>query len=608
MRLETIIALIALAGAACTVPFEDVDTDGDGAVDFLDTDDDNDGFTDIVEYRCADYDGDAKDKESVPAMPEADETDDDANACRSALGSLVRCESLRSPDGKGQGEVCEVPGKTGSCAVGTWICQQAGALTLVCTPNLAGQIELCDGQDNDCNDVVDDVPATACGTGLNGICAEGSRKCVGGSEQCQGVQPGTVTEICDGLDNDCNGPADDGIPGIGESCETGLPGQCANGRRVCNGAQGTSCVPAEVSEETCDGQDNDCSGTADDHIPQVGQLCSIEEARGECAKGALICSGQAGLTCRGNLATTEICNNGLDEDCNGTADDGEGCGCVDADGDGYGTGGGCLGPDCNDSNRAIHPEVPDVECDGVDDDCDGSKDDGFERRACTAEAQGQCAMGLLTCTSGNTSCTPGTPAASELCNGVDDDCDGVPDSTAGEVNDAQLGTPCTSASPGVCQAGTLVCTGGNPPVVCQPNIEPNENVEACDGLDNDCNTMVDETFSPSCEGQTWGERCNSAGLRCSRGLFCASLQVGVTEGTCLRVCQSTFDCLSGQACQPVAGQRICISLCDPATPTSCPSGQTCTEDGFCAPELCGPGLPACPPAASRCLPQGYCGT
>lgn len=52
-------------------------------------------------------------------------------------------------------------------------------------------------------------------------------------------------------------------------------------------------------------------------------------------------------------------------------------GCIDRDGDGYGVGAACLGPDCNDGDRDIHPGATEV-CDTIDNNCDGRADEGFD--------------------------------------------------------------------------------------------------------------------------------------------------------------------------------------------------------------------------------------
>jgi hypothetical protein len=143
--------------------------------------------------------------------------------------------------------------------------------------------EICDGLDNDFDGVVDNGCAclpgesTFCLTGLPGVCAAGTATCLPNGEGYGFCVPNAEPqpEICgDGLDNDCDGRVDNGCacePGESTFCLTGLPGICSAGTAMClqNGEGYGFCVPnAEPQPEICgDGLDNDCDGEADEGCP-----------------------------------------------------------------------------------------------------------------------------------------------------------------------------------------------------------------------------------------------------------------------------------------------------------------------------------------------------
>jgi hypothetical protein len=128
---------------------------------------------------------------------------------------------------------------------------------------------VCDGVDNDCNGVVDDnVPGTGagCSTGLLGPCSMGTVSCQNNVIDCFPINPPS-TEVCDGVDNDCNGSVDD-LPGANMACDTGKLGACKAGINQCK-ADGTfGCVQQVQAQptDTCgDNIDNDCNGIVDDN-------------------------------------------------------------------------------------------------------------------------------------------------------------------------------------------------------------------------------------------------------------------------------------------------------------------------------------------------------
>jgi len=104
-------------------------------------------------------------------------------------------------------------------------------------------------------------------TGLPGACAAGTTACQNGMTAC--LQSGQASpEQCDGIDNNCSGQVDEGNPGGGGACDTGLQGICSAGTLNCQGGSLICQQNAQPSLEFCgDGLDNNCDG-------QVNEGCS----------------------------------------------------------------------------------------------------------------------------------------------------------------------------------------------------------------------------------------------------------------------------------------------------------------------------------------------
>lgn len=334
--------------------------------------------------------------------------------------------------------------------------------------NCADNMETCNGLDDNCNGQVDEndpgggMPCVANGFGE---CKKGTLHCVNGAVKCVAAQP--TPEVCDGLDNNCDGNVDEGNPGGGNQCQTGFMGLCAGGITTCDGVNGDICKPNVTPNqlpESCNGLDDDCNGLVDDNISQVGQPCTAPGYVGICQFGTYTCPNQPPyqLTCNHPAPGTiqETCN-AKDDDCNGVIDDpaqlnGQPCG--------TGLSGVCsTGKSlCSGGSSTCVPDVaPGSQteiCDNKDNDCNGQTDEMNPTPACTTQNPAATGVKNWACTSG--ACQIAT------CNLGFADIDGAPGNGCECATD-QWANVCSNASTLSVPKGTTAVT----PVAMEGKIE-----------------------------------------------------------------------------------------------------------------------------------------
>ncbi|GDX78304.1 hypothetical protein LBMAG42_01150 [Deltaproteobacteria bacterium] len=473
--------LVTLAGAA------GVDGDGDGWVEHSDCDDTNPAFHPGADEHCDGLDEDCDGTiDEDPVDGDAWYADLDGDGYGDADNGVLACEQ---PAGY-------LPEASD--------CNDADALV---NP---GEAELCNGIDDDCNGTVDDNAVDA------------------------------LVWYAD-LDGD----------GYGDALNTTLSCEQPAGYL----ADDTDCDDADAAvnplgTELCNGIDDDCNGAVDDNAvdPATWYADADGDGYGDSTNSTLACDQPVGYLADDtdcddadsliNPAGLELCN-GLDEDCNGVIDDNPTdplTWYADADSDGYGDPGStttaCEQPagyladfsDCDDTDATVSPAGTEV-CNGIDDDCNGVVDDNATDATlwyvdADGDTYGDPATTTLSCSEApgvvadSTDCDDTdalvNPAGTELCNGVDDDCNGVIDDNPSDpltwyadVDGDGYGDVGATATGCEAPAGYVAddtdCDDANAAV------NPAE-AEICNGVDDDCNRLVDDN---AVDALTWYQDADS---------------------------------------------------------------------------------------------------
>lgn len=302
----------------------------------------------------------------------------------------------------------------------------------------AGAPEVCDGLDNNCNELVDDSPTDAdrrCATGSPGVCGEGRTICEAGALSCVAEVLPSI-ELCNTEDDDCDGLTDEGDDGqpLSRPCYEGPPGTenvgaCAGGRQTCESGGYSSCAAQTLpTSEVCDGDDNDCDTQVDENLVVSDWYPDVDGDR----------FGDAAATATSSCARPT--------------------GFVD------------NRSDCNDGRAAVFPGAAEIPGDGLDSNCDNTElcfadadNDGWRPNATAISfsLDADCdddGEALVTDPTGDCDDTfaGSYPSAAEACDGEDNDCDVRVDEGAGCYANGEACVEPVDCRTGLCSSGVCV--------------------------------------------------------------------------------------------------------------------------------------------------------
>ncbi len=390
---------------------------------------------------------------------------------------------------------------------------------------------------------------------------DGTAACEDCDDTNPSIHPGAA-EFCDEVDSDCDGETDeepvDGTIWYADADADGF-GDLASAARACAAPEGygadfrdcddTDAAVSPDGLEVCNGLDDNCDGSVDEGASADAFTWYTDadgDGWGDDATEDRGCTVPAGTVDVGgdcedadptvSPGAVEVCND-IDDDCSGVVDGVEATDpatwYVDRDGDGWGDDGFPMvecdapvgyvagGGDCDDLDAATFLGAPET-CDGEDDDCDGAvdEDDAVDAIPWYTDADGdgygQAAASAVSCTapagtSSNADDCDDTdadvsPDGAELCNGQDDDCDGTTDEDAAAdartwYLDAdgdgfgEAATPWAAcAAPAGYVASAEDCDDAS------ADVFP-DGLELCNAVDDDCDGDTDEP--DAADAVTW---------------------------------------------------------------------------------------------------------
>lgn len=405
-----------------------------------------------------------------------------------------------------------------------------------------GKNEICQQSDGQCMLSCDGKP---CACNLDetqkcddiGECRNGVRKCINGVFGSCAWEKGPEQEICDGKDNDCNEVIDDQDKLSPVACEKNM-GVCFGAVKTCGGVDGwrpcgTNTYETraqinqstyEVEETLCDGKDNDCDGQTDEPSkcckPKCeGKACGAEdECGGKCTQG----------TCPGKQ---EVCENGgcvCKGDCSNTPcgeDDGCGKKCMS---------GICpTNKTCQEGNCVCSPGYH--TCEG--EECYSDSDPTHCGSSCTVcpstlpNSHPVCLSGIC-----NSECNDGyilcagqcVKEDASTCGPTCEPCPGAPNGTA----------VCTKGVCGIaCNAGFHTCTNqcvaDNSPLTCGTSCSPcplTQTLRKATCISGVCGTDCIDQCNSGCVDIFYDTaHCGTCTRSCATGEVCSA-------GNCLKTC------------------------------------------------------------------------